>query len=217
MDKTLNLAEELLLLALSEEKGTVLLRAQTVLPYGLAGAFLIELIEANLLRLEGKYLIPAPSGSARDELLDGILATIRTSKRTHTLRHWVWRLGRSGGKIKKNLLVRLVEKRILQREEHRLLGIFPTPHYPEADFRPEFEIRRRIRSGILRGGTHEERTAALICLAYACDLIGVIFEKGERRDAKRSAKEISKKQPVGGAVAHTVAAIKAAVVIAASS
>ena len=44
-----------------------------------------------------------------------------------------------------------------------------------------------------------------------------LFEKGERRDAKRSAKEISKSQPVGSAVAQTIAAIRAAAVIAASS
>jgi Golgi phosphoprotein 3 len=217
MEKNLNLAEELLLLALNEEKGTVLLRAQTALPYGLAGALLIELVEAGLLRFEGKNLVASPSGYAQDELLEEVLAKIRSSRRTHTLKYWVLRMGRSGGKIKKKLLTRLVEKRILQREEYRVLGIFPTQHYPEADSRPEFEIRRRMQSGILRGGTRDEGTAVLISLAYACDLIGLIFEKGERREAKRIAKEITKSQPVGSAVAHAVAAIKAAVIIASSS
>ncbi len=46
MDKNLNLAEELLLLALNEEKGTVVFAASTALPYGLAGALLIELAQA---------------------------------------------------------------------------------------------------------------------------------------------------------------------------
>lgn len=217
MEKSLNLAEELLLLAMHEKKGTVLLRAQTALPYGLAGAFIIELVEAGLLRLEGKNLIAAPSGFARDELLEEVLAKIRSSKRVHALKSWVLRMGRSGGKIKKRLLARLVEKRVLQREEHRVLGIFPTPYFPEADFRPEYKIRRRITRAILRGGTRDERTAALISLAYACDLIGLLFEKRARREAKKSAKEISKAQPVGSAVARTVAAIRAAAVVASSS
>ena len=217
MEKNLNLAEELLLLAMNEEKGTVLLRAQTALPYGLVGALLIELFEAGLLRLEEKKLVTPPSGYARDELLEEVLAKIRSSGRTHALKHWVLRMGRSAGKIKKKLLTRLVEKRILQREEHRLLGVFPTQRYPEADSRPEFEVRRRLRSGILRGGPTDERTAALISLAYACDLIGLLFEKGERREAKRSAKEICKKQPVGSAVANVVSAIRAAVIMASSS
>jgi len=217
METKLNLAEELLLLAMHEEKGTVLLRAQTALPYGLAGALVIELVEAGLLRLDGKNLVAAPGGHARDELLEDVLVKVRSSKRAHALKHWVFQMGRSGGKIKKKLLTRLVEKGILQREEHHVLGIFLTKHYPEADSRPEYEIRRRIRSGIFRGGSRDERAAALISLAYACDLIGLLFEKGERRDAKRSAKEISKKPPIGSVVAHTVAAIKAAAVIASSS
>jgi golgi phosphoprotein 3 len=217
MEKNLNLAEELLLLAMHEKKGTVLLRAQTALPYGLAGALLIEVVSAGLLHLEGKKLVASPSGYAREELFEEVLAKVRSSSRTHTLKYWVLRMGRSGGKIKKKLLTRLVEKGILQQEERRVLGIFPTQHYPEADSRPESEIRRRIQSGILKSGPRDERTAALISLAYACDLIGLIFEKGERREAKRMAKEITKSQPVGSAVAHAVAAIKAAVIIASSS
>jgi len=57
----------------------------------------------------------------------------------------------------------------------------------------------------------------LISLVHACDLTGVIFEKGERREAKKRAKAISQKQPVGSAVARAVEAINAAVIIAATS
>ena len=84
MDTKLSLAEELLLLALNEEKGTVLTAASMALPYGLAGALLVELIEAGLVRIEGKELVAALRGSARDEMLDGILGTIRSSKRTRS-------------------------------------------------------------------------------------------------------------------------------------
>ena len=217
MDRTLNLAEELLLLALNDEKGTVLMAASMGLPYGLAGALLIELVEAGLLRIEGKELIAAAGGSARDELLDGILGTIRSSKRTRDLKHWVGRLGRSGGKIKKDLLARLVQKGVLREEERRLLWIFPSPRYPEIDPRPEYGVRGRVRSGILGVVPPEDRTAALISLVHACDLIGVLFDKGERRDAKRRAKEITASQPIGSAVARTVEAVKVAVIAAASS
>jgi hypothetical protein len=219
MDTKLSLAEELLLLALGEEKGTVLMTASMGLPYGLAGALLVELVEAGLLRLEGKMLVPAPRGFARDELLDGILAMIRSSARTRDLKYWIGKIGRSGGKIKikDKLLGRLVEKRILQREEHRLLLIFPTTRYPQADPRPEYVVREQVRSTIRGHTAPADRTAALISLVHACDLTGVIFEKGERREAKKRAKEISASQPIGSAVAHTVEAIKAAVIMAATS
>ena len=217
MDMKLNLAEELLLLALNDEKGTVLMSASTALPYGLAGALLVELVEASLARIEGKELVAAPRGSARDDLLDEILETIRSSKRTRSLDHWVAKIGRSGGKIREKLLGRLVDKRILRPEEHRLLWVFPTKRYPQIDPRPEYGIRERVRSGIRGTASPDARTAALISLVHASDLTGEIFDKGERREARRRAKEITKSQPVGSAVAHAVEAIKAAVIIAATS
>jgi Golgi phosphoprotein 3 len=217
MDTKLSLAEDVLLLALNDEKGTVLMTASVALPYALAGAIIVELIEAGSVRIDGKELVAAPRGSARDEILDEILGMIRSSKRTRSLNHWVGKIGRSGGKIKEKLLARLVDKRILGREEHHLLWVFPTKRYPQIDPRPEYGIRERVRSAIRGMTLPDERTAALISLIHASDLIGEIFEKGERRDAKRRAKEIAKSQPVGSAVAHAVEAVKVAVIAAASS
>jgi hypothetical protein len=216
MKTKLNLAEELLLLALNDEKGTVLMSGSMGLPYGLAGALLVELIEAGLVRIEGRELIATARGSAPDGLLDEVLGTIRFSKRTRSLNHWVGKIGRSGAKIKGKLLARLVEKSILQREEHRWLWVFPTNRYPQIDPGPEYRIRERVRSAIRGMIPPDERTAALISLVHACDLTGTIFEKGERREARKRAKEITKSQPIGSAVARAVEAIKAAAIAAAT-
>jgi hypothetical protein len=217
MDAKLKLAEELLLLALNEEKGTVVMAGSIGLPYGLAGALLIELAADGLIRVEGKELVAAPGGSARDEVLDEVLGVIRSAKRTRDLKSWVGKIGRSAGKLKGRLLDRLVAKGILRREEHRLLLLFPTTRYPETNPMPEYAVRERVRRA-LRGMTPPDgHTAALISLVHACDLVGVLFEKGERREAKKRAKEISASQPIGDAVARVVEAAKAAVVMASGS
>lgn len=215
--KQLSLAEELLLLALNDEKGTVVMAASLGLPYGLAGAALIDLVEAGLLRLEGKEVRAAASGSAADDLLDGFLAAIRSSRKPRTIGHWIGRFGRSGGKIKQELLRRLVEKRILAKEERRLLWIFPASRYPQTDPMPEYRIRERVRAGIRGITPPDRRTAALIALVQACDMIGILFERGERRDAKKRAKEIGASQPIGSAVARVVEMVRAAVIAAAGS
>lgn len=215
MDRRLNLAEELLLLGLNDEKGTVLMAASLGLPYGLAGALLIELAQAGLVRIEGKDLAAAPRGLARDAILDEVLAAIRSSAKTRRIDHWVGRFGRSGS-IKKKLLDRLVEKGVLLRQEGRLLWIFPTSRYPQMDPRPESKIRDDVRSALRGVVPPEERIAALIGLVHACDLVGVLFEKGERREAKKRAKEIGRDQPVGSAVARAVEAVRAAVIIVAT-
>jgi hypothetical protein len=216
MDTKLNLAEELLLLALHDEKGTVLMAGSTGLPYGLAGAFLIELVGAGLLRVEGKDLVAAAAGTARDEILDRILTDVRSAKRTRNLKYWVGRTGRSGGKIRSKLADRLVAKGILQREERRLLLIFPTTRYPQVNPLPEYAVRERLRAALRAMTPPDDRTAALIALAHACDLVGRLFDKGERREAKKRAREIARNQPIGAAVVQTVEAIRAAVVAAAA-
>jgi golgi phosphoprotein 3 len=217
MDMKLSLAEELLLLAMNDEKGTVLFRASTALPYGLAGALLIELAQAGLVRVEGKELVAELRGSAQDELLGGLLEKIRASKKPRTIGHWVTKFGFSGGKLKKKLLDRLVEKRVLGRDEGRIFGIFPTARYPQADARPEYVLRERIRSALRGMSRPDARTAALISLAHTCELIGILFEKEERRDAAKRAKEIVKSQPIGSAVDRVVQAVKASVIAAAGS
>lgn len=217
MESRLNLAEELFLLALNDEKGTVPMTAAIGLPYGLAGALLIELTQSGLVRVEGKTLVPEPHGSAADELLAGLLETIRASKKPRPVNHWVGKIGRSSGQIRKKLLAGLVEKRILGREEGRILGIFPTTRYPQADPRPEYAIRERVRSAIRGMARLDERTAALISLVHACDLIRAVFERGDRREAKRRSKEIGKSQPIGSAVARVISAVKAGVIAAGGS
>lgn len=217
MENKLDLTEELLLLALNEEKGTVILAASMTLPFGLAGALLMGLLQAGLVRIEGKALVAESRGPSGDDLFDEIIGMIRASKRPCGLEHWVGKIGRSGGKIRNRLLARLVEKRILTKEDRRLLWLFPSSRYPQSDPRPEYDLRQRVRSEILGDRPLAERTAALISLIYACDLVGVVFEKGERREARKRAKEICRSQPVGSAVARTVAAVRAAVIAAASS
>ena len=216
MDRTLNLAEELLLLGLHDEKGTVLTAASLGLTYGLAGAVLIELERAGLVRLEGKDLIAAPLGLTRDPILDEVLEAVRSSPKVRSIGHWVGFFGRSG-KLKKWFLTRLADKGIVTREEGRFLGIFPTSRYPQLDPRPEAGVRDRVRSGIMGVASPGEREAALIGLVHACDLVGVLFEKGERREAKAKAKEIARRQPIGGAVARAIEAVRAAVIAAATS
>jgi hypothetical protein len=216
MDRTLTLAEELLLLGLHDEKGTMLYVSALAMPYGLAGAMLIELAQAGLARVEGKNLAASPRGSARDEILDEVLGTIRSSPKVRPIGHWIGHFGRSG-KFKKRFLARLAGKGIVTREEGRFLGLFPTSRYPQLDPRPEARIRERVRSGIMGPAAPEEREGALISLVHACDLVGVLFEKGERREAKARAKEIARRQLIGGAVAHAVEAVRAAVIAAGAS
>lgn len=209
----LKLTDELLLLALRDKKGTLVSSASMALPYGLAGAVLMELTLRQRLHLEDKKFSicdPTPTG---DDILDEALAKIASSKKSRTPRYWVSKL--SGiKKMKNRLLDRLVYEGILRREEHRILRVIPSKRYPTVYSGPEMNLRERIRSVVLDGKQADDRTMIIISLLSACKLVNEVFDKEERKRAKKRIKEISKGETVGKAVSDTVAGIQAAVFVA---
>jgi hypothetical protein len=89
------------------------------------------------------------------------------------------------------LLDRLIEKGILRREEHKILWVFTSKHYPAQDLRPETELRTRVHAAVLEGAEPDDRTRSLLVLVHACNLVSELFEKPERKAAAENLKAIA--------------------------
>src|SRR3954470_17812661 len=175
-----SLPEELLLLALHDEKGSVIPAAASALNGALVGAVLMELGLTGRLYEDadgGLRADPSPTG---DEILDEALQRIADADRPRTASYWVGRLARRIPRIKDRLLEQLVARGILERRERRILWVFPTRSFPLADAAAEQQARDRIRAVILEDHVADARTAALIGLVRACNLIDEIFAPHER-------------------------------------
>ena len=206
----LNLPEELMLLALNDEKGTVVTSASLALPYGLAGAILMELTLAERLDERDGDIAVRGARPLGDDLLDEALLLIRSSERVRKAEHWVYKI--AGMKsLKERLLDRLIGKGILYKEEHRILWVFSANRYPEKDPRPERDVRRRVREAVLGNAAFDSRTGMLIALIQACELASEVFEKSERDAAAKRMKEIGASGDIGTAVSNSAAAIQAAI------
>jgi Golgi phosphoprotein 3 len=209
----LTLPEELLLLALRDKRGSVVSSAAMALPYGLAGAVLLELsLRDSIVLQDGKFTVrnPAPTG---DDILDEALAKMRASGKSHKPSYWVSKL-KGLRKMKDRLLDRLVGRGILRREEHKVLWVFPANRYPTLSGAAEMKRRDQIRSAVLHGEEPDERTFILISLVNACSLVNEIFSKEERKAARERIKIIIKGEAVGKAVSDIVAGVRVAVVAA---
>jgi hypothetical protein len=207
----LSLAEELMLLALKDEKGSVIMSASTALPYGLAGALLLDLFFRQKITFNGKtveVVDPAPTG---DTLLDETLALISGTEKHKTAKYWVQKIERKIKKLRDRIADQLVQKEILKPEEHRLLWVFQYQRYPTVNISPEMEIRQRIRKIVLLNHPPDDKDRALISLVKACSLVNEIFSGEERRQAKKRIKEITEEEKIGKAVSYVVAEITAAV------
>ncbi len=119
----LNLAEELLLLALEDGRGRINSAASASLPFGLAGAMLMDLILSERPGTEQDRVVvldPSPTG---DGLLDDALREIGAARKPRGAEHWVRVLG--GRWPKDQVTDRLMARGVLRRQEDTVLWIIP--------------------------------------------------------------------------------------------
>ncbi|MEV7012975.1 GPP34 family phosphoprotein [Streptosporangium sp. NPDC051022] len=197
------IAEEVLLLAHSEEEGRQLV-GSTELDAALGGSLLAELALNGRIDLDGKKVAVLNSAPLGNEELDAALARISADPKERKPDWWVGKL-HSGG-LRKRLLSALAERGVLGEERRKILGIFPSTRYPELDPSVEREVRERVES-VLAGAVPDERVAVLIAVLHAAK----IDRKAFPGVSKERVKEIVEGNWAGDAVARTIAAVNAAV------
>jgi hypothetical protein len=115
------------------------------------------------------------------------------------------------------VLDELTEKGILRKEEHRILWIIPADRYPAEDDSPEDDLRNTIRSAVLEGTTPKPRTAVLIGILKACDLLDTVFSRDERKQFGDRIDSIASAEMMGAAVSKSVREMQAATMAAVSA
>lgn len=209
------LATDLLLLALDDERGTVLSEAGIGLDYGLAGAIVMELALRGRLQVDGERV--SATGTATDDpLLDDALRAIAATP-GRTLSHWVRHLPGELNGLRQRLLDRLVAKGTLARRDQRVLLLFHRNVYSERDTRVEHDIRARLDGVLLHGQSPDAATACLIHLAAACRVTDAIYPRNQHKAIRARMAELNDPGVAGAnAVADMVARAETAAVTAAT-
>jgi hypothetical protein len=206
------LAEELLLVALDDRKGTD--GAAYSSDAALAGALLLDLVEAGHLRESGGRLEPQAGPPPAHPVLADALAAVRAEDRPRDAGHWVGALPKAVGPLKARVADGLVARGILSEERRRVLGLFKATVYPEADAGPERALRERLAAALLGEEAPDRRTALLIALLRPVRLIPRLVPKDRRAEAERRAEALAEAGEVGGAVEVAVEEVEAAVRVA---
>jgi Golgi phosphoprotein 3 len=212
----LGLHEEILLLALRDEKGTFDWRAGNY-SYAMAGGILAELLLAGRITVEESKKafvnIKNPNFTG-DMVVDACLEKIQTARRRKKLRDWVGTLGNRAG-LKHDVARSLCRKGILQLEEHRVLSLFRTRRYPELTHEPERKIIDRLQQAIFSDKTDiDARTAILVALANSSGLLSITFLRKDLKKRKQRIKAISNGDCIGKATNEAIEALQAAIMVA---
>ena len=209
------LYEEILLLALKDEEGT--LAFGVMLGQALGGAILAELLLQERVEAtsDKKPVIRAvtrkPLG---DPILDDALELIRSSKKPLDAGSCVGRFA-----ALKDLYHRaarqLVRRGVLKADEDKILWIFKRRIYPERDPKIEREILERLEHAIFKASADlDARTTVLVGLAHATGLLSANFDKKELKKHKQRIEKIAQGELVGRATQQAVEAVQTAIMVA---
>ncbi len=179
----LKLYEELLMLGLDDETGEIILPASAALPYGLAGAILLELFFARKIQFENERIVPLTNQVAEDSILDEALKLI-SNKNNESAKYWIRNINSEMTNLVERIEDGLVAKKILQKVEKKILWIIPVERYPTLNPISEASLRIHIRAIVLENSEPDDRMLALLSLIKASNLVDELFLKDERKQAK---------------------------------
>ncbi|MBG6098264.1 GOLPH3/VPS74 family protein [Nocardioides luteus] len=162
------IAEDLLLLVLDDEKGTL---ASSWVQQALGGAILTELVMTGSARvMPSSGLTPAKAVAVPGHRPDEpVLAAAYDSLAAKPLaaKNAVIDLGKG---LHEALAARLCDRNILKRRDEKILGIFPRTTWPAADSTHENAVRDQLVAVLVQGATPDARTGQLIALLSSIDL-----------------------------------------------
>lgn len=204
------IAEDLLLLLLDDEKGSMTAWDPTP---ALGGAVLIELALLGAVEVTTKPTRVAAVAGVRvdDPVLRDALDTV--SERRRSPQDLVQRLGKG---VMAVLAERLAERGMLERREDKILGLFPRTRWPAADPSHEEAVRADLTRVLVRGEEPDERTAALIALLAAIDRVHKVVADPavSGREVRKRAKAIAEGAWAATAVRQAIQASMAAIMTA---
>lgn len=212
---TLYLHEEIMLLALRDEEGTI--ASGTMYQYAIGAAILSELLLNKRIAVEKskkKKLVNLISSQPLGEpLIDQCLEKISNAKRRASLQTWVSRF--AGVKNLKHRVARqLCQRGILRASEDKILLLFTRKIYPEVNPEPERKLIERLRQAIFTDSRDiDPRTVVLVSLANSTGLLKIVFDKKKLKGRKARIEEIINGEITGKAAKEAIQAMQAAVMV----
>jgi golgi phosphoprotein 3 len=209
------LHEEILLLALKDEEGTIASGARY--NFAVGGAILAELLLGLRIAVDPSktkrvsVIDPEPLG---DPLIDEWLMKIAAAKRPKPLQHWVCRIAETRG-LHHRIALPLCQRGILKVEEKAVLLLFTKIIYPQISPQPERQILDRLQKAVFTDTEDiDARTIVLLSLANSANLLPALFGKKPVKERKARIDRIVNGEIAGTATRQAIQAVDSALMIA---
>jgi hypothetical protein len=215
-ERQLGLHEEVMLLALRNDRGTI--AGGTMYAQAAGGAILAELLLRGRITAvpDGRstYAQITNASPVGDGVLDECLAKMHAATRRKKLQTWVGKFAGVKG-LKHRVAMGLAEKGILREDEQHLLLLFSRRVYPERDSTVERAIVDRLQQAILSDeATVDPRTTVLLALAHHSGLLKANLDRRMLKTRRARIEAIIKGDAIGKATKEAIQAVQTAVMMA---
>ncbi|OLR90228.1 GOLPH3/VPS74 family protein [Actinokineospora bangkokensis] len=207
------IAEELLVL-LTRDSGKPA-RPTTEVDRALAGAVLIELATLGLVDVAGpgepvrRGGLVLRTGPRPDHPVLRAALDVLGQREGRSAKSAVEKLARG---LRASVTDSLLRRRVLERRDHRVLGLFPATRTPVRDRAVAARLRGSVVAALTGPGRPEPHAAALVTLLHAIGALTTAVDLPDPRAAKARAKQISQGDWAADAVRKAVAAVNAVVI-----
>lgn len=200
----LTLAEELVLIALDDESGSLLSLPPFSLEVAMAASLLMELELASRIDSDAQKVFvisPKPTGKA---ILDEPLEEIVAEGRQLPTSVWLRRLAAPGPVLRERVIAGLVDHGVLQSVEKRLLWVFKTRVYPPTSGIEEREVKSRVMTLLNNDEIPDTRDALLIGLLRATGIMYRLLSSTERERLRDRIDQIANLEEINRALSATI-------------
>ncbi|WP_375001635.1 GPP34 family phosphoprotein [Aeromicrobium sp. CTD01-1L150] len=204
----MTVSQDLLLIALDPVKGTVRIPSTKSNPL-LGGAALLELATLGHVAFEEERRKPrvvvADHSPASDPVLEAAFARIRHKGR-QTPKSAVARLGK---KQRRAVLASMERAGLVDDRGETFLGV-RLERYELLDAAHRDDLLTRLRAILLQGLPADDTTGPLVGLLLAGDLLGIVVERADKKQAKARAKAVADGDWASDGVRQAIASAEAA-------
>jgi golgi phosphoprotein 3 len=183
-----NIFETLFLLAVDDEEGNVLESVVKVLEPALAGGVLAELVLLNRIKLEDGRITIKDESPTNQPILDKMLYAIQEMGRLRKLKYWINTL--TYEKLLEEVGQCLVEAGALVRKKKKLRLVVPFGEGQDKQVSAKYGLKNRLREIVLEGQTPDQCELVQLALLYECDMVTLVFTRGERKAANKKIKAL---------------------------
>lgn len=203
----LTLAEELLLIALDDETGSLINLPPFWLDTALAASILMELCLVGRLDTDPERVVVLDATPTGSPILDEVLALIVADRGTQPSGQWIRRVGTRGPELRDQVIAGLVARGVLQSVEKRLLWVFKTRVYPPTSGLEEREVRSRLMTLLNNAEIPDAREALLIGLLSATGIMGRLLSESEAARLQPRIDQIARLEEISRSLDESVRGI----------